>query len=81
MPLKLKMNGVHEYLLAVQIDLIKLNLVDWRSIYSNSVEYKKFKERFLKHFSEFTLNVGRDDLLDLMLENGARVNVKKKRIS
>lgn len=75
------MNGVHEYLLAVQIDLIKLNLVDWRSIYSNSFEYKKFKERFLNHFSEFALNVGRDDLLDLMLENGARVNVKKKRIS
>ena len=32
----------------------------------------------MKHFSEFALNVGRDDLLDLMLENGARVNVKKE---
>jgi hypothetical protein len=40
------MNGVHEYLLAVQIDLIKLNLVDWRSIYSNSVEYKNLKRGF-----------------------------------
>lgn len=33
----------------------------------------------MKHFCEFALNVGRDDLLDLMLENGARVNVKKRR--
>ena len=44
--LKLKMNGVHEYLLAVQIGLIKLNLVDWQSIYSNSVEYKNLKRGF-----------------------------------
>jgi hypothetical protein len=40
----------------------------------------KFKERFLGYFSEFALNVSWNDLLDLMLENGARVNVKKKRI-
>lgn len=43
---KLKMDGVHGYLLAAQIDLINLNLVDWWSIYSNSAEYKNLKRGF-----------------------------------
>lgn len=68
------MDGVHEYLLEAQMDLVNSNLLGWWFKHSNGVEYKNFEDRFLDHFSRFALGVGRDDLLELMLKNGARVN-------
>ena len=68
------MDGVHEYLLEAQMDLVNSNLLGWWFKHSNGVEYKNFEDRFLDHFSRFALSDGRDDLLELMLKNGARVN-------
>ena len=74
------MDGVHEYLLEAQMDLVNSNLLGWWFKHSNGVEYKNFEDRFLDHFSRFALSDGRDDLLELMLKMARELIFMEKKI-